>query len=118
MREEISWFLELAIKPNQVAVVRALIPEMVDATRNEPGALVYEWALSDDETVLHSYDRYADSEAVLAHLSTFGETFAERLLAAADPTRFVVYGTPTDAAREALDTFGALYMEPFAGFAR
>jgi len=68
--------------------------------------------------VIHSYEQYADSGAVLAHLSTFGEKFAERLLTAVDPTRLVVYGDPTDQAREALDAFGALYMKPFAGFAR
>lgn len=118
MSEEISWSLELAIKPGQIDVVRSLIPEMVESTRNEPGALTYEWSISDDESVIHSHERYADSEAVLAHLTAFGERFAERLLPAVDPTRFVVYGTPTDRATEALDAFGALYMKPFAGFAR
>lgn len=67
MSEEISWFLELAVKPNQIDVVRTLIPEMVDSTRNKPGALGYEWSVSDKETAIHSYERYADSEAVLAH---------------------------------------------------
>jgi hypothetical protein len=28
MSEEVSWFLELAIKPSQIDVVRTLIPEM------------------------------------------------------------------------------------------
>jgi quinol monooxygenase YgiN len=118
MSEEISWSLELAIKPGQSDVVRSLIPEMVDSTRNEPGALMYEWSISDEESVIHSNDRYADSEAALEHLSRFGEKFADRLLAAADPTRFVVYGNPTDRAREALDSFGALYMKSLAGFVR
>ena len=119
MTEEVSWFLELAIKPGQLDVVRVLIPEMVDSTQtNEPGALMYEWSISEDETVIHSSERYADSQAVQEHLSAFGEKFGERLLAAVDPTRFVVYGSPTDQAREALDTFGALYMKSFAGFTR
>ncbi|HEV8105418.1 MAG TPA: hypothetical protein VGP69_16920 [Gaiellaceae bacterium] len=64
--------------------------------------------MSHDESVIHSYEQYADSGAVLAHLSTFGETFAERFLAAVDPTRFVVYGDPSDQAKAALDAFGAL----------
>jgi hypothetical protein len=55
---------------------------------------------------------------VLAHLSTFGEKFGERLLSAVDPARWVVYGDPTDRAREVLDGFGAVYVEPLAGFAR
>ena len=56
MSEKISWSLELAIKPGQVDVVRALIPEMVDSTENEPGALIYEWSISDEESVIHSYE--------------------------------------------------------------
>ncbi|HEU5211184.1 MAG TPA: antibiotic biosynthesis monooxygenase [Gaiellaceae bacterium] len=106
MSEEISWFLELAVKPNQIDVVRTLIPEMVDSTRNEPGALVYEWSIGDDETAIRSYKRYANSEAVLAHLSAFGEKFAERLLAAIDPTRFVVYGAPTARCKTQAGWFG------------
>ena len=74
MSEEVSWSLELTIKPGQIDVVRTLIPEMVDSTQNEPGALMYEWSISDDESAIHSYERYADSEAVLEHLSTFGES--------------------------------------------
>ena len=56
--------LELAIKPGQIDVVRNLILEMVESTQNEPGALMYEWSISDDESTIHSYDRYADSDAV------------------------------------------------------
>lgn len=118
MSEQVSWFLELAVKPGQIDDVRALIREMAESAQTEPGALNYEWSISGDEGVIHSYERYADSGAVLAHLSAFGEKFAERLLAAVDPTRFVVYGDPTDQAKEALDAFGALYMKPLAGFAR
>jgi len=118
MSEEVSWSLELAVKPGQIDVVRALILEMVESTQNEPGALMYEWSISDDESTIHSYDRYADSDAVLEHLSTFGEKFGERLLGAVDPTRWVVYGGPTDRAREVLDGFGAVYVKPLAGFAR
>jgi len=68
--------------------------------------------------VIHAHERYADSEAVLAHLATFGEKFAGRLLAAVDPTRFAVYGNPSDQVRETLEAFGVLYMKPFAGFVR
>jgi len=51
MSEEVSVFLELTIKPGQIDVVRTLIPEMVESTRNEPGALVYECSISDEETL-------------------------------------------------------------------
>ena len=36
--EQVSWFLELAVKPGQSSEVRALIHEMVESTQTEPGA--------------------------------------------------------------------------------
>jgi hypothetical protein len=35
-----------------------------------------------------------------------------------DVTRFVVYGDPSPAAREILDTFGPTYLGPWRGVAR
>jgi hypothetical protein len=55
---------------------------------------------------------------VKAQLATFEEKFAQRLLGAVDVTGFVVYGTPDDDVREALDGFGPSYMTPFGGFTR
>ena len=38
----------------------------------------------------------------MAHLATFGERFALRVLAAMAPTRLTVFGDPREAARQAL----------------
>jgi quinol monooxygenase YgiN len=118
MSENVSWLLELAVKPGQLDGFRELMTEMVESTRGEPGTLVYEWSISDDEGTVHIHERYADSAATLAHMATFGERFAPRFLAAVEPTRWVVYGTPSDEVRQALDGLGAGYMAPFGGFAR
>lgn len=117
MSEHVSWLLELAVKPGQLESFGELMAEMVSATRDEPGALVYEWSISPDETKVHIYERYADSAATLAHLATFQERFARRFLDAVEPTRFVVYGAPSEEARRGLDGLGARYMSPFGGFA-
>ena len=53
MSEQVSWFLELAVKSGRSDDVRALIREMVESTQAEPGALNYEWSISDDESVFH-----------------------------------------------------------------
>ena len=53
MSDVVSWSLELTIKPGQIDVVRSVIPEMVESTQNEPGALTYEWSISDEESVIH-----------------------------------------------------------------
>ena len=103
----VIWFIALLVAlPIQVT------------TQGESGAMIYEWSISDDGSTLHAYERYENSAAVLAHLAAFGEKFAQRLLQAADPTRFVVHGAPSDDAKEALSAFGPSYMAPLVGFAR
>lgn len=118
MREEVSWLIELAVKPGQLDSFRALMHEMVESTRSESGALSYEWFVNDDGSAVHIYERYADSAAVMTHLRGFGEKFAGRFLAAVAPTRLTVFGTPSDQAKEALSAFGPTFLQPFGGFTR
>jgi quinol monooxygenase YgiN len=118
MGDQVSWMLEVAVKSGQLDAFRALMEEMVASTQGEPGALIYEWFVSDDGGVVHLSERYADSAAVLAHLATFGEKFAGRFLAAVEPTRLTVMGSPSDEAQTALSGFGPTYLRPFGGFAR
>jgi quinol monooxygenase YgiN len=119
MEDQVSWALELAIKPGELDAFKALLEEMVDDTRSaEPNTLAYRWFISDDGATVHSSETYADSEALVAHVNGFVAKWAERLLAAADVTRFTVYGNPSPAAKELLDGFGAAYLVPLSGFSR
>jgi quinol monooxygenase YgiN len=118
MDGHVSWLLEVAVKPGEVGNFRALMEEMVDSTRSEPGTVIYEFSINDDESVVHIYERYSDSAATMTHLKVFGEKFADRFLAAIQPGRFEVYGAPSDEVREAVTGFGPAYMKPFGGFAR
>lgn len=118
MGDQVSWLLELSVKPGKLDGFRTLMEEMVESTRGEAGALGYEWFVSADGGTVDIYERYADSAAVLAHLATFGEKFAGRFLGAVDPTRLTVFGNPTDEARAVLDGFGAAYLGNFGGFVR
>jgi quinol monooxygenase YgiN len=118
MGGHVSWVFEVAIKPGQLEAFEALVCQMVESTRSESGALVFEWYVSGDGSVGQIYERYADSAATLIHLHAFGEKFAARLMAAVDPTRFTVLGTPSDDVRGALSGFGPTYLRPVGGFAR
>ena len=119
MSDTVSWVVELKIKDGEFDTAKTLMGEMVDATKaNEPGALAYEWYASADGTAVHIYERYADSAATLTHLAAFGEKFAERFLALAEPTRLVVYGDPSAEVRGALAGMGAVHMAQIGGFAR
>lgn len=118
MSDPVSWNLRLAVREGRLEDARALMGEMVRSTRQESGALGYEWFLDADGTVCHLHERYADSDAALAHLGTFGENFAQRFLQCFEPTDLAVYGEPSDEARAALDGFGASYLGTFGGFVR
>ena len=118
MNGHVAWMLELAVKPGELDNFKAVVNEMIESTRAEPGTLMYEWSIDEDGGVLHGYERFSDSGAAVAHLSAFGEKFAQRFLAAVDPTRVSVYGTPSDDAKQALAAFGPAYLTPVGGFAR
>ena len=119
MSDNVYWLLEVTIKIGEFDNFKTLMKEMVEATQaNEPNTLNYEWTISEDSQNCHIYERYADSAATMTHLGAFGEKFAERFMAAVDPTRIVVYGTPNNEVKEALSGFGPIFMAPFGGFAR
>ncbi len=117
MSDEVFWIVELAIKPGQHQALTALMDEMIAATEtNEPGTLGYLWFVDGDRC--HIYERYADSAAVLEHMNNFGTKFAKRFLAALEPERFTVYGSPSDEAKKVLAGMGAVFMAQAAGFQR
>jgi len=119
MREAISWVLEMAIKPGELDNFKALMDEMVeDVQASQPDTTIYEWFYSEDGSACHIYERYTDSAATMIHLGSFAENYAERFLGAADPTRLVVYGNPSDEVRAIVGGFGAVFMEQLGGYAR
>lgn len=114
----VSWDLQLAVKDGQLETFRALMGEMVEHTKQESGALAYEWFVSEDGGAVHIYERYADSDATMVHLGGFGEHFADRFFACVDPTSFSVYGAADERVREAVTPLGAQFLGTFGGFAR
>ena len=118
METSVAWILACAVKPGQLATFKTLMEEMVAGTSAEPGTRNYEWYISDDGGTVHLWEKYADSEAMIAHVNGFMEKWAERFLACIDVTRFTVYGDPSPGARELLAGFGGTYLGPMGGFAR
>lgn len=118
MSEHVFWLAAAAIKPGQLDNLRALMTEMVESTQQEVGTLSYEWVTDVDGTVLHVFERYADSAAVMVHMGTFSQKYAKRFMSAVDVTGFNVYGNPNDEVRQLLSGFGAVFFVPFGGFTR
>ncbi len=113
----ISWHVELQVKTGQLDALRALTNEMVESTRSEPGALIYERYISQDRQTVHVYERYADADAAVAHLIAFGKAYGERFGKMVERKRFTVFGTPSAELKAMLDPLGATYAAALAGFA-
>ena len=118
MQQHVSWVIELAVKPGQLGSFKELMEEMVAGTGTEPETLNYEWYISGDAGTVHIFEKYANSDAMISHVSGFMEKWAGRFMECVSPTRFTVYGDPSEAARELLAPFGATYLAPWGGFAR
>jgi quinol monooxygenase YgiN len=118
MSDTVSWNVHMSVREGQLNDARELMTEMVESTRGEEGTLGYEWFLGAGGTVCHLNERYADSDAAMVHLGTFGAKFVERFLECFEPTGLHVYGEPSDEVRAVLDGFGAVYLGTFGGFSR
>ncbi|HUF33949.1 MAG TPA: antibiotic biosynthesis monooxygenase [Acidimicrobiales bacterium] len=118
MADEVSWVIQVAVKNGELDNLRSLMADMVSSTKDESGALGYEWFIDEAEGKLAIYERYSDSAATMVHLGNFGANFAERFLACVDPVSLQVFGTPSDEVKGVLDGFGATYFGPFGGFFR
>lgn len=119
MNSNVYWILELDVQAGRENDFRVLMAEMVSATQaNEPGTLNYEWNTNVDGKLCHIYERYVDSAAVMTHLGTFGEKFASRFLKILKPVRFVVYGSPSAAVKDALAGLNPIYMQAVGGFSQ
>jgi len=117
MGDEVFWIVEFAIGEGNLDDFKSLTNEMVEATRGQEGMTHYEWFLSEDGRTCHLHERYASSEAVLAHLMHFGTKYAGRMAELAKSTRLVVYGSPNDTVRRAIAPGNPVYMGPIGGFA-
>jgi len=120
MSDNIIILAENDIKPGQLDTLKALLSEINDSiAREEPGTHNYEWFISDDGKSAHVYERYADSEACVAHLMNLGANkYAERLFNCLGVTKIAIYGNPSDAIRGIFANYPTVYLSPLTGYAR
>ncbi|MDP6443104.1 MAG: antibiotic biosynthesis monooxygenase [Pirellulaceae bacterium] len=117
MNAPIAWFVELRVEPERIDDFRTLTTEMVAATHDEPGTLLYErYFTRPDRCFL--YERYADSEAAVEHLARFNELFGQRFAALVKREQFIVLGDPSAELESIFARIGVEYATRIAGFAR
>ncbi len=119
MTGHVYWILEVDIKDGEYAKFEALVAEIVAATEaNEPGALNYEYSVSEDKKSCHILERYEDSAATMVHMSNFGKNFARRFMEVLTPKSVTLYGDPSEEVVKALAPMGVVKMTSVGGFSR
>ena len=114
----IGYVIELTINAGGLETFKKLAAGYTTAVQaNEPGTTTYQWYLAEDDSKCLLHESFTGSDALLQHLANVGPSLPD-LLAVSPITRVEVFGTPSDAAREALDGLGAAYFPHFTGFQR
>jgi quinol monooxygenase YgiN len=114
---EIAWLFELEVAPENMEAFKALLPEMIEDTKSsEPGSRAYQFFVNG--TSVLAYERYDDSEAALAHMTAFGEKFAQRFMAYVKPVRFTLLGNPSPELTEVVAPIGAVVHPTLGGYVK
>jgi quinol monooxygenase YgiN len=101
--DEVYWVVTVLVPSGRMDDFKRVVDQLVAATKEESGALEYEYSASANQSTVDIVERYRDSNAVVAHVTqTFGPKFSKPFLDIAKPVRFVVYGTPTGEAKKVL----------------
>jgi quinol monooxygenase YgiN len=115
---KLSYSLEFNINQGQLDAFKAMANDYIAAAEaNEPDTLRYQWYLNADATKCLLHEKFASSEACLAHLGHVGPTLPN-LFALAPVSRFEVTGEPSDGLKAALADLQPVYYTPFGGFDR
>jgi quinol monooxygenase YgiN len=114
----ITLLAEIDIQPGRLPEFKAVVAEMVSAVQaNEPGALRYDWYVSDDGTQDWNVEVFADSEAVVAHMANVGD-LVPKLESVAAFRRVEVLGDLSEEGMAALGALARSKLAPLGGIRR
>jgi len=115
----VHFAVALTIHDGKLAEFESVAQQMIAGSAKEAGTLAYDWYFSSDRTHCRLIERYADADAVVAHLT--GPVVMElvpKLLKASGLTGFEVYGDPGPKGAEMLAGLGADVFSPWRGLSR
>ncbi len=116
MNEHIHFVVDYIVNEGMEDEFLQVGEELVKMSLGESGTLAYEWYTSDG-IHYHFYERYCNSEAVLAHLRNFAK-YADRLAAAGNARIIALYGDASSAVIEELGGQTLMVMNSGIGFNR
>lgn len=118
MTNYIRAIAEVSIPAGKINEFRKLAAEIIDKVEaDEPNTFSYEYFLSNDESKCYVVQLYKDSEAVMAHLGNIGD-LAGPLHEVAPLTGLMIFGSPSDELRQALEPVGPKIFEHWNGVTR
>jgi len=110
--------VDLTINPGKLDAFQEIADMMIAATRQEPGALAYEWYMSSDSSRCRLVETYADEDAVAAHIAGRAvQELVPKLLKVSSISSFEVYGNPGPKSAETLKAIGAELFQRWNGLA-
>lgn len=115
MSEPISLIFDTTVHEGKLDEAKQVAAAMhADVVKNEPGTLVYNCYIDEVSRRLCFTDRYASSEAFMAHLGNpvVGEALG-KILAIADLNGLTILGEPSDEVRAAVTPMGAKFLAPY-----
>ena len=119
IKHTVRFSVDLMINEGKLDEFEGIAQAMIVGTQKEPGALGYDWYLSDDRKRCRLVETYADADAVLAHLTgPVVQELVPKILTASSISRFEVYGDPGPKAAQMLAGLGAQIFEIWHGLSR
>lgn len=116
MENQITCVFQLSVKNGMLNNFKELVDKVVAATRKEAGTLAYFYSVDQTGQVVHIIEQYEDSPALISHIDHTFAPFADEFIAMVEIGHLTVYGSPDQDAQLRLNSFGAMYLVPFAGF--
>lgn len=117
---QIHFRAEFTIEEGKIEEFKKLVQDMSRVVEaNEPDIINYQFYLNRAETKCIVNETYANSEAVLAHITCVAlQTILPKVFSVSRISRFDVYGNPSEELQKALTSFGPQTYNLFAGFSR
>jgi quinol monooxygenase YgiN len=117
---QIEFRAEFTIQEGKVEEYKKLVEEMSRVVEaNEPGTINYQFYLNRDETKCIVSERYANSEAVFAHINgVASQTILPKIFNVSKISKFEVYGNPSEELQKLLTIFSPHIYTQFTGFTR
>jgi quinol monooxygenase YgiN len=118
MTNNIRATAEHSISEGKINEFKKLAAEIIDRVEaSEPNTLSYEWFISNDESKCYVVQIYKDSEAVMAHLENVADLMGP-FHEVAPLTGLMIFGSPSNELRQALEPVGVRIFEHWNGVRR